>query len=55
MVVRVFVAGGTGVLDVPGVLKATAGRGLSPAGAEREPGRRPRHPSWRQDFRQGPA
>ncbi|MFG2867818.1 hypothetical protein [Streptomyces sp. NPDC048338] len=48
-VVRVFVAGGTGVpAGDRAVVVMTGGRGF--ADAERALGRRPRRPSWRKGF-----
>ena len=46
LVVRVFVAGGSGVLGRRLV------RGFSNAKAKRELGWEPRYPSWRQGFRE---
>ena len=53
MVMRVFVAGGTGVIGrrlVPQL--AAQGRGFSNAKARQELGWEPRYPSWRQGFKE---
>ena len=51
IVVRVFVAGGTGLLaGEVAVAVMTEGRGFSNAKAKRELGWELRYPSWRQGF-----
>ena len=57
MVVRVFVAGGSGALGrrlVPQlvVIMMTEGRGFCNAKAKRELGWKLRYPSWRQGFKE---